>query len=171
MHGATGKKTRRRKDHDIRHFGYLFADIRLLTGISSLVETQSTSSHFSFLCWGDRLLNRHAFKMGTRFQHKIVECAVALEGSNRQTPMEKKYDTYDEGAREAWIERGRLLNTLHLLGGQRNVQCRDILLKLFNFPTTNDGEHVGELLQMVRDGNYKCSSTRNLKNKARKGKP
>jgi len=29
--------------------------------------------------------------MGTRFQHKIVGCAVALAGSRRQMPMVNKY--------------------------------------------------------------------------------
>jgi hypothetical protein len=64
-------------------------------------------------------------------------------------------DTYDHSAREAEVERKRVLDTLHLFGGQGNVQRRDVLLKLFDFPATNDWEHVGDLMQMVRNSNCK----------------
>lgn len=90
-----------------------------------LVGAKPISSHHLLLRRGDRLLKRYAVKLGTRCQHESDGCAVALASSSRQTLIVDKYkhqgNTYDKGVREAWIERDRRLNTLHLLGGQRNV--------------------------------------------------
>jgi len=102
------------------HFGHTALDRD-----KSLVGAKPVSSHRSLLRRGDGLLKRYTVKMGTRCQHKSDGCTVALASSSRQTPMEDKYrdrgGTYDKGVGKAWIERGRRLNTLHLLGGQRNV--------------------------------------------------
>jgi hypothetical protein len=40
-----------------------------------------------------------------------------------------------------------------LLRGQGNVQCREVSLKLLDFPATDNREHVRSLLQMVRNSN------------------
>ena len=101
--------------------------------------------------------------MGARFHHKVVVCAVTLVASSCQTltlniDIPRQDDTYDKVVREPGIKRGSPLDTLHLLWGQGNVQRRDVFLELFDFPATNDREHVGELMQMVRNSNYKCSS-------------
>jgi hypothetical protein len=49
-----------------------------------------------------------------------------------------------------------------LLGGQGNVQRSDIFLELFDFSASDDGKHIGELVQVVRNSDYKCASTCNL---------
>ena len=64
-------------------------------------------------------------------------------------------DTHNHTVREAGIERNRILDALHLFRGQRNVQRLDVLLKLFDFPATDNGEHVGNLMQMVCNSNCK----------------
>ena len=64
-------------------------------------------------------------------------------------------NTYNYTVREAGVERNCGLDTVHMFRGQRNLECQEILLKLFDFPPTNNGEHVGSLVQMVRNGNCK----------------
>ena len=63
--------------------------------------------------------------------------------------------TYNHVVREAGVERNCGLDTVHMFRGQRNLECQEVLLKLFDFPPTNNGEHVGCLMQMVRNGNCK----------------
>lgn len=68
--------------------------------------------------------------------------------------QQEESDTHDKVVREALIERCRLLDTLHLLGGQRNVQRCEVFLELLDFSAADDGEHVRELVQMVCEGDY-----------------
>ena len=78
-------------------------------------------------------------------------------------------DTY-EVVREPGIKRGSLLDTPYLLWSQGNVQRSDVFLELFDFPATNDRQHVGELMQMVRNSNYKCSSNLGYRRKLQRAK-
>ena len=61
---------------------------------------------------------------------------------------------YDHKEWEARVERRRFFDSLDMLGGQCNVQCRNVLLELFNFSATDNREYVGKLLEMVRNSNY-----------------
>lgn len=98
--------------------------------------------------------------MRIRFQPQTVMRAVTLTISRRQMIhgkhiLRQEGDAHDHLVREARIERRRRLDALHLLGGQRNVQRYDVFLELLDFSASDDGEHVGELLKMVRNSHYK----------------
>ena len=54
---------------------------------------------------------------------------------------------------EARIQRLGVLDALYLLGGQSNVQRLDILVQVFHFAATDDREHIGHLLEVIRDRN------------------
>jgi hypothetical protein len=54
---------------------------------------------------------------------------------------------------EARVQRLSVLDALYLLGGQSNVQRPDILVQVFHFSATDDREHVGDLLEVIRDRN------------------
>jgi hypothetical protein len=86
-------------------------------------------------------------------------CAVTLTISRRQIHgkhiLQQEVDTHDHIVREARIERRRRLDALHLFGGQRNVQRCDVFLELLDFPASDDGEYVRELVQMVRNSHYR----------------
>ena len=64
-------------------------------------------------------------------------------------------DTYDHVTREAGVEWNRVLDALDLFRRQRNVERQEVFLKVFDFSATNNGEHIGNLMQMVRNGNCK----------------
>ncbi len=53
-------------------------------------------------------------------------------------------DTYDHSVREARVEGNCVLDTLHLFRSKGNVQRHEVLLKLFDFPATDNREHIGD---------------------------
>jgi hypothetical protein len=62
--------------------------------------------------------------------------------------------------RETRIKGHCVLDAPHLLGGQGNVQRCDVVFELLDFPTSDDGENVGELMQVVRNNDYKREGKR-----------
>lgn len=94
-----------------------------------------------YTCGGDWLLQWYAVTVCGILRNVVVGCVVA------------KHIVW-----EAKVERRCVFDALDLLGGQGNVQRGDVLLETFDLSATHDREHVGQLMQVVRDRN-RCDAT------------
>jgi hypothetical protein len=73
--------------------------------------------------------------------HKHVNKITAQAVMRHRHRLDRK-NTYNHIVWEARVKGRGLLDALDLLGGQRDVQRGDVLLELFDFAATDDGEHV-----------------------------
>jgi hypothetical protein len=69
-----------------------------------------------------------------------------------KTPITDLYrSTYDDVVWETNIEWLRAVNAANLLWRKRYIQRLDILLEMLYFPSTDDREYIGRLVQNVRN--------------------
>jgi hypothetical protein len=62
--------------------------------------------------------------------------------------------TYDEGVGETNVEWLRVVNPANLLGGQCDIQRLDILLEMFNLPSSDNREYIRRFVQNVRNRDW-----------------
>jgi hypothetical protein len=61
------------------------------------------------------------------------------------------WSTNNVGVGETKIEWLRVVNPANLLGRERDIQRLDILLEVFNLPSTDNREYIRRFVQNVRN--------------------
>ena len=62
-----------------------------------------------------------------------------------------KPKTYDHVIREARFKGKHTLEILHLIGGEADLECFNVVVEMFNFSPTDNREDVRRLVHDIRD--------------------